>query len=374
MVRALAARGHEVTVCTTDAYDKRLRLPGPSRIRRAGARATRDEGLVEWRIFPNLSNRLAYDLQGFCPVGLSKYLRRHAADFDIAHLHACRNIPGVIAAAHLRRAGVPYVLAPNGTAPNLERRRIAKRLFDAVAGRRVMDEAARVLAVTAAEARQLRALDVPSARIATVPNPVALDEFDSPPAREPWRHRAGVGPETPVVAYLGQLTPRKRVDVLVRAFAALRAPGAVLAIGGNDMGAGGAVRAAVREHGLASRTVFTGLLEGRARLELLAAADVVVYPGAHEIFGLVPLEALLAGTPVVVADDSGCGEVIAATGGGLVVRGDGDAVCAALAQILGARSHWREAAARSAERVRALYAPDVVSARLERVYHEVVAA
>ena len=61
----------------------------------------------------------------------------------------------VTAARHMQEAGVPYVLAPNGTAPNLERRRAAKCVFDAVFGRRVLDGAARVLAVTQAEHRQL---------------------------------------------------------------------------------------------------------------------------------------------------------------------------------------------------------------------------
>ena len=45
----------------------------------------------------------------------------------------------------------------------------------------------------------------------------------------------------------------------------------------------------------------------------------MVYPSAHEVFGLVPLEALLWGTPVIVSGDSGCGEVIGRTGGGQVV-------------------------------------------------------
>ena len=70
---------------------------------------------VEVRVFPNLSNRLAYHLQLFLPFGLNKYLSDQAGSFDVAHLHACRNIPGAIAAYHLHRAGVPYVLAPNGT-------------------------------------------------------------------------------------------------------------------------------------------------------------------------------------------------------------------------------------------------------------------
>ena len=91
-----------------------------------------------------------------------------------------------------------------------------------------------------------------------------------------------------------------------------------------------------------------------------------MYPSEHEIFGLVPLEALLCGTPVVVADDSGCGEVIASTGGGLVVRGDVEALRSAIAHVLDAGAHWKAAASEAAKRVRATYAPDVVCAQLEQ--------
>jgi glycosyltransferase involved in cell wall biosynthesis len=324
------------------------------------------------RVFPNISNRLAYDRQCFLPVGLSYYLRRHASAFDVAHLHACRNLPGAIAARHLRAAGVPYLLAPNGTAPSLERRRAAKWLFDRVVGKRVTNGAARVLAVTDAERRQLARLGVPPERVCVVPNPLALEEFEPPPARERFREIWAV--KGPLVAYLGKLTPRKRVDVLVQAFAQLRVANATLVVAGNDMGSGDATRAAVNQLGVESRTIFTGLLRGPARLELLASADVVVYPSEHEIFGLVPLEALLAGTPVVVADDSGCGEVIAATGGGLVVGGNADSLRSAIAHILDAPAHWRAAAGEAAKRVKARYAPDVICAQLEQVYTELAGA
>ncbi len=107
------------------------------------------------------------------------------------------------------------------------------------------------------------------------------------------------------MAFLGKITPRKRVDHLIRAFARLRTPGATLVVAGNDMGAASTARAAAREAGVGDRTHFVGLLEGAGRLELLADADVVVYPSEHEIFGLVPLEALLVGTPVVVVERLG---------------------------------------------------------------------
>lgn len=373
IARGLAARGHQVTVCTTDVCDADRRLappPGCGRLQAWPSRRT--AGNVELRVFPNISNRLAYDRQCFLPVGLSDYVRRHASAFDVAHLHACRNLPGAIAARHLRAAGVPYLLAPNGTAPNLERRRAAKWLFDLVLGTRVMNGAARVLAVTDAERRQLARLGLPPERVCVVPNPLALEEFEPPPAREPFRETWAV--KGPIVAYLGKLTPRKRVDVLVQAFAQLRVANATLVIAGNDMGSGDATRAAVNQLGVEARTIFTDLLQARARLELLASADVVVYPSEHEIFGLVPLEALLAGTPVVVADDSGCGEVVAATGGGLVVKGEADSLRSAIDHILDAPAHWRAAAAEAAKRVKARYASDVVCAQLEHVYTDVLKA
>ena len=363
LTRGLARRGHHVTVCTTDACDDTTRVPSGDR---------QVDG-VEWRVFPNLSNRLAYHLQLFLPHGLGNYLRRHAGTFDVAHLHACRNLPGALAAHHLRRTGVPYVLAPNGTAPRIERRLLAKQAFDVLAGRRILAGAARVLAVSDAERRQLATLGVAGRAIRVIPNPVDLDEFTSPVTPGAFRRRFAL-PSGPLVLFLGKLTPRKRLDVLARGFARLRRSDASLVIAGNDMGAGVAARSLVRTLGLERRTFFTGLLRAEQRLEALADADVLVYPSQHEIFGLVPLEALLSGTPVIVADDSGCGEVVRSIGGGQVVPlGDAETLARAIDRVLEAPPAWRAAAIDAAARVRAAYGDDVVCSQIEQLYGELVA-
>jgi glycosyltransferase involved in cell wall biosynthesis len=350
-------------MCTTDACDESTRVPSGER---------QVDG-VEWRVFPNLSNRLAYRLQLFLPLGLGNYLRRHAGSFDVAHLHACRNMPGALAAHHLRRAGVPYVLAPNGTAPRIERRLLAKHAFDVMAGRRILSGAARVIAVSDAERRQLSDLGVSCGAIRVIPNPVDLDELTLPVTPGNFRRRFAL-PSGPLVLFLGKLTPRKRLDVLTRGFARLRRSDASLVIAGNDMGAGVEARSLVRVLGLERRTFFTGLLRAEQRLEALADADVLVYPSQHEIFGLVPLEALLSGTPVIVADDSGCGEVVCATGGGQVVPlGDAGALARAIEGVLKDPSAWRAAAVAAAVRVRAAYGDSVVCSQIEELYRELVA-
>lgn len=375
LTTGLARRGHDVTLLVTDVRDATARALPPDTTARGWRHrwSYRSDG-VTVHVFPNISNRAAYHWQLFAPRGLGHYLRVHGSTFDVAHLHACRNLPGVIAARYLNRSGVPYVLTPNGTAPIIERRQLAKRVFDALLGDRVIGAARRVLAVSEAEARQLRTLGVPADRVRTVANPVDDREFDVPFVSGHFR-RTLEQPDAPLVLFLGKITPRKRVADLVEAFAHLPRGHARLVIAGNDMGGGAHLRALARQLDVDQATTFTGLLTGAARLQALADADVVVYPGDHEIFGLVPMEALLAGTPVVVADDSGCSEVVRSVGGGLSVAvGDVSQLAAAIQRVLTDRDQWRTRAMAAAHRVRERFGVDRVCEALGSVYAELVQA
>jgi glycosyltransferase involved in cell wall biosynthesis len=368
LVREQVRRGHRVTVCTTDAATASERA-GPVPEDPAVSGAT---GRVEVRTFRNLSNRLAYHRQLFLPWGLGAFLKEHARDFDVAHLHACRNLPVTLAARHLRSAGVPYVCAPNGTGPLIERRRVQKWAYDRLIGSRDLPGAQAVIAVTDAERRQLEAFGVAADRIRVVPNPIDLDEHAAPVERGLFRAAHGLG-DSRVVLFLGKLTPRKRVDVLIDAFASGVGADARLVIAGNDMGTGPSLVRQAHTRGAADRVTFTGLLAAESRLQALGDADVVVYPSADEVFGLVPLEALLVGTPVVVADDSGCGEIIRQTGGGFVVPlGNAAALAEAIRRILDAPDRCRQVAAEAAVQVRTRFSGAAVAEQLDAMYRDVL--
>lgn len=294
LARAQAAAGHEVHVWTTDVMDEKTRSGMPAR---------REEHGVTVHVSRLWSNRLAWSHQLYLPSTPVPDMSP-----DIVHLHGHRHLLNWQAHRLAKRLAVPVVHTPHGTAPRIERKQLLKQVWDLCFDGRTPHEADRVVAVSKAEVRQLLALGVPGDRIVRIPNPVQLDEFEDLPAKGSFRAAWGLG-DGPLVTYLGQVTPRKGVDRLVQAFEG-GLDGATLVIAGAARG-----MALPRVDGV----LTTGTLEGKERLALLVDTDVLVYPSTHEVFGLVPLEGLLCGAPVVVGDDCGCGELIHEAGAGLTV-------------------------------------------------------
>lgn len=320
--RALVARGVEVTVLTTDALDA---------TRRNGMPPVQDRGGLRILTCPNLSNRLAYHHQLFLPW--LPAILGHVPHPDVIHIHGHRHLLEIAAVAEAQRRQIPYVLTANGTLPRFERKQGFKLLLDLAAARRIPRGAARCVAVSAADVRQHREAGVDPARIVLLPNGLDLGEFEPLPPRGTFRRRLGLAEPRPLVVFLGRLAPMKGVRYLVEAFSPPSPAGATLVVAGNDMGEEGPARAAMAP---GAPVHFTGLLEGPDRVALLADADVLVYPSADEIFGLVPFEGLLAGTPAVVCDDCGCGELIREAGAGMLVRfGDVAGIRACITALLG---------------------------------------
>lgn len=321
--RSLVRLGDEVTVWTTDALDETRRVAAREQVV-AGTRV---------RYFPNLSNRLAYRHQLYLPLGMWAYAQRHLGGFDVVHVHSHRHLLQQIVWAGARRAGRPYVFTGNGTVPRIERRQLAKRIVDALGARAFLHRAAACIAVSDAEVAHYREAGVPRRRIVVIPNGLPLDAFETLPPRGSFRRAHGLD-GAPLVVFVGKITPRKGLDVLLRALAHL--PENVhLAVAGNFMMPEEPIRQLVRELGLTERVRFAGLLIEREKLAAYVDADVVAYPSANEIFGLVAGEALLCGAPVVVCDDSGCGQMVRAAGGGLLVPyGEPVALAGALRTLL----------------------------------------
>ncbi len=328
--RELVRMGNLVSVYTTDVLDER------SRCGDRGREVVIDGIRVQY--FRNVSNRLAYDAQLFLPLGFSRNMRETIGNFDVIHLHGHRNLLNSSVRHIALSAGKPYVLSGHGTVVNIERRILAKAVFDRISGNRVLADASAFVAVSEHEIQQYRSMGIPREKISVIYNGIDPEEFIADLGAIGPRRRYGLEDKR-IVLYLGKITPRKGVDILVRAFAALRDPDVVLIIAGNDMGFRREVEAIVREKEVNGRVFFTGLLTGGEKSAAYRDADVLVYPASHEIFGLVPFESIMCGTPVIVTDDCGCGEIIRREQIGLAVRyGDVEDLRAAIVQTLDDRT------------------------------------
>ena len=298
----LAKLGVEVDVATTDALDRE---------RRRDSQKFSIDG-ISVRAYKNLSNRLAYDLQLFWPLGLSKE-KSGLEKYDLVHVHGHRNFLNTRISSWANEARTPVVMQPNGTLVNIERRQTLKAVYDLLFWNRQVERTSLFIAVSDAERKQFLQLGIAEAKIRIAPNGVFVE---NPDPQVNFKEKFKI--KTDYILYLGKITPRKGIEFVIEALEFL--PGNISAvIAGNDMGFLPHLRSLAERKGLTGRVVFTGLLTTPWKEAAYREALATVYAGEFEIFGLVQFESILCGTPAIVADDCGAGEWIKKSGGGYLV-------------------------------------------------------
>ena len=144
--------------------------------------------------------------------------------------------------------------------------------------------------------------------------------------------------EHPSFAYVGRLKKYKGVDLVIRAFAALRLTDAVLSIAG----AGDyrpTLEALVRSLDLTGRVQFLGFISESEKLVLYRRSWAVALASPKEGWGLTNVEAEACGTPVVASNSPGIRESVRhGETGFLVPHGDVNALAAALGELAGSRT------------------------------------
>ncbi|MFT5424823.1 MAG: glycosyltransferase involved in cell wall biosynthesis [Phycisphaerales bacterium] len=174
---------------------------------------------------------------------------------------------------------------------------------------RTLERTSTFIAVSQATARAIeRELGVAPERVRTIP---LAGRFGEPPTgwtRCACRLALGLDPDRPLAVHLGTIEPRKNLSVLLEAQRIIRQTHSdertpdLLLIGGPGWGSD-AFWGSLAGHPEAGRASCTGYVPDETALALLVAADVVLCPSWLEGFGLPALEAMGAGTPVIVSTD-----------------------------------------------------------------------
>ncbi|HXL97358.1 MAG TPA: glycosyltransferase [Steroidobacteraceae bacterium] len=296
--------------------------------------------------------------------------------FDLVHIHTpfLAHYAGVRFAA---RKGIP-VIATYHTffeeylhhyVPMLPR-----ALGRALARRFTRSQCAQLAAIVA-PSEPMRALLLAygvSTRIQVIPTGLPAERY-VPGDGARFRAKFGIAAERPLLLYVGRVAHEKNIEFLLHAFVALRRtrPGTLLAIAGEGP-ARDHLQSLATQLGIAPDVQFIGYLDReRGLADCYAAADVFVFASRTETQGLVLLEALAQGRPVVSTAHLGTASILQAGCGARVAPEKPDAFAQAIADILDhpARAARLSAQARSyAQR----WASSHMAWRLGELYRELV--
>lgn len=283
-------------------------------------------------------------------------IARAAHDADLVHAHW--TISGAAALAGRRIHRRPVVVTVQGS----DVLQIPKLPLGGRFTRAVLSRADQVTSLTRSLQAAVAATGVPASQVEIIPNGVDTTLF-APDGQE----------RSEIVLFVGFLIARKGPRYLLEAAPALlaRRPGLRFVLIG-DGPEESALRAQAAALGIAGQVDFLGAQPQEVVRRWMRRARLFVLPSLEEGQGVVALEALASGTPVVASGVDGLREVVTPEVGRLVPPADPAALAAAAADLLEHSALWERASAHARRRALDVYDWRRIATRFIQLYENVL--
>jgi glycosyltransferase involved in cell wall biosynthesis len=211
------------------------------------------------------------------------------------------------------------------------RNRILKSAWITLIEKSNIEGAAAIHACSTLEAEELQRFGWRLPRIATIPN--GVDEIQGYEEHEVPTDVRKISVERPLVLFLGRISWKKGLDLLLHAFA-LTHRGKLAIVGPDDEKLVPRLAQLARDLQIGHRVCFLPrTVLGPAKEYLYRSANVFVLPSYSENFGITVLEAMQHGLPVVVTPEVGAAEIVHKCGSGLVVTREPEAIAQAICRL-----------------------------------------
>jgi glycosyltransferase involved in cell wall biosynthesis len=299
--------------------------------------------------------------------GLTRWLKRNVANYDLLHIHAVFSFSTTAAAFYARKHGVPYVMLPHGMlAPwSVRQNWLLKQVYLKTIEQRNLERAAAVQFTAEEELRT----SVVCGRSNFV-LPYIVDFETNSNGSRPGPNSARIR-----ILFLSRIHPKKGIDILIDALSRLADDGLdfeLVLAGSGDQKYEERVKAMIHNTGLSARITLTGFVEGAAKASLFKASDIFVLPSHQENFGIAVVEAMTFGLPVVISSNVNIHDEITKARAGLVISPGVDELCAAIRTLADDPLLRFEMGIRARKFVASRFSAKVTASETLRIYRDVI--
>ena len=305
-----------------------------------------------------------------------RWLSGNLQEYDLVEMHSVFTAIALAAARLCRQRGKPYILRPHGSLDpfDLRKHEMLKRIVGPLILRPVLQSASAVLLTSGMEAQRLVTYGAAVNKV-VLPLPVSLPT--EPGDGHRFRRRHGIPHDALVVLFMSRFDYKKGLEFLIPALSQLqREYGSlwfVLAGAGKPAFAA-SVDQWLKDNSIGERTSRVGFVAGQDKSDALAAARIFALPSRNENFGIVLIEAMHAGLPLLISDEVYIHKEIVDHGAGLVCQPSTASVSEALRRMLDGSVDLDQMGSRGKDLVNRRYRPEAATDLLVGAYNEILAS
>ena len=293
-------------------------------------------------------------------------------EFDIIHIHDWLTAPAGISSRHyLNKPLVSTVHSTeSGRTQGLHSR--DSHLIDGLEWWMTYEAKKVIICSSSMEGELEHHFRVPSDKIVVIPNAIDISRYTRRIDQESVKRRYGIGPYDKMVLFVGRLVPQKGVEYLIKAAPRIiqqHNEARILITG--DGWSKNYLENLARSTGHADRIRFLGFVSDSQLVELTMSADALVIPSVYEPFGIVALEGMAAGVPVVAANVGGLSEIVERDRTGVsVYTKNPESIAWGVNKVLSDPGYSKWLIQNAKKKVEEVYSWQAVAKRTVEVYEE----
>lgn len=302
------------------------------------------------------------------------WIAQNSHRFSIVELHGIWSLATTKVARACVASGIPYLVRPHGSLDpfDLQKKVWLKRLLGPLLIKKMLQQSAGVVCTAALEAERLVTYGASTAKY-VMPLPVPLIETAG--NRDNFRRKHGIPLDAQVVLFLSRIDYKKGLNFLIPALGKLKTdfPNLwfVLAGTGTDEYVS-KVDTWIADNGIRSWTSQVGFVFGQDKQDAFAASDLFALPSLNENFGIVNIEAMHAGLPLVISDQVYIHREIEEASAGMICQPSTSSVIAVMRRALKEPDFLQRMGQAGANLVQERYRPDAATQTLKRLYETIV--